>query len=123
MPMLLLLLLLKSAQPVFGPVTNCPVVVEVVDSAWAPVPRIEVTVRDERNRSTQAGTTDESGRVSFTVQSCPDARCRFTISAGRDSAFKTVTLKRLWFGEYHNSERHVQIRLADLKGPTMSTIR
>jgi hypothetical protein len=115
----LFLLLMKSAQPVFGPVRDCPVVVEVVDMSWALVAHTEVTVRDERTRATQTGTTDETGRVKFTVQSCPDSRCRFTIAAGRDSALKTVTLKRLWFGEHQNSERHVQIRLACPKCPTI----
>jgi len=122
MPMVLLLLLIVAAQPVFGPITNCPVVVEVVDMAWAPVPGIDVATRDERTRATQTKTTDESGRASFTVQSCADNRCRFTVSAGHGSAFKTVTLKRLWFGEHMNLDRHVQIRLTDLKGPTV-TIR
>jgi hypothetical protein len=119
MSIFLFLLLMKSAQPVFGPVTDCPLVVEVVDMSWSLLPGIEVTVRDERTRTTQSDTTNESGRVKFTVQSCPDTRCRFTISAGQDSGFKTVTLKRLWFGKHQNDERHVQIRLANLSGPTI----
>ena len=120
MPMLLFVLLWTSAQTVFGPVTDCPVIVNVVDMSWTTVPGIEVTILDERTRATQTKTTDESGRVSFSVQSCPDSRCRFTISAGRESGFKAVTLKRLWFGEHQNNERHVQIRLADLTGLTVS---
>ena len=117
-------MLMAGAQPIPGPITQCPVVVEVVDTAWAPLPGIDVAIRDERTRSTQTKTTDESGRASFTVQSCADSRCRFTVSAGHGSSFKTVTLKRLWFGEYqnHSYDRRVQIRLSDPKGPTV-TIR
>jgi len=122
MSVFLLLVLIVGAQPVHGPITNCPVVVEVVDIAWAPLPGIDVVILDDRTRSTQTKTTDESGRVGFTVQSCADTRCRFTVSAGRDSAFKTVTLKGLWFGEYQSLDRRVQIRLKDIKGPTI-TIR
>jgi hypothetical protein len=122
MPMVVSLFLLIGAQPIFGPITKCPVVVEVVDMAWAPVPGIDVVMLDDRTRLEQTKPTDESGRASFTVESCPDSRCRFTVSAGHGSAFKTVTLKRLWFGEYQNVDRRVQIRLKDINGPTM-TIR
>ena len=88
--------------------------------AWAPLPGIDVVMLDDRTRTTQAKPTDESGKASFTVQSCADTRCRFTVSAGHGSAFKTVTLKRLWFGEYQNLDRRVQIRLTDMKGPTVT---
>jgi len=98
------------------------VVVDVVDMAWAPVPGVDVMMLDDRTRSMQTKSTDETGKASFTVESCPDSRCRFTVSAGHGSAFKTVTLKHLWFGEHQNFDRRVQIRLKDMKGPTM-TIR
>jgi hypothetical protein len=120
--LVLFLLFNGGAQPILGQMTKCPVAVEVVDMAWAPVPGIDVRMVDERTRSTQTSTTNESGRADFVVQSSADGRCRFTISAGHGSAFKTVTLKHLWFGEYQNLDRHVQIRLSDLKGPTI-TIR
>ena len=119
MPMLVLLFLV-GAQPILGPITKCPVVVEVVDMAWAPLPGITVVMRDDRTRSKETKTTDESGNASFTVQSCADNRCRFTVSASHSSAFKTVTLERLWFGEYQNLDRRVQIRLTKMKGPTVT---
>ena len=117
---MLILLFLWVVQPVLGPVTDCPVVVEVVDPGWMLTAGVEVTVRDERTRTTQRATTDASGTVRFTVRSCADDRCRFTISAEL-TGFKTVTLKRLWFGKHEGNERHVQIRLADLKGPTVTS--
>ena len=120
MPMVVLLFLVVGAQPILGPITKCPVVVEVVDMAWAPLPGIDVVMLDDRTRTTQAKPTDETGRASFTVQSCADTRCRFTVSAGHGSAFKTVTLKRIWFGAYQNLDRRVQIRLTDMKGPTVT---
>ena len=48
----------------------------------------------------------------------------WSLGAGHGSAFKTVTRKRLWLGEYknHNYGRHVQIRLSDIKEPSV-TIR
>ena len=119
MPILLFLMMLKGTQPVVGPVTDCPVVVEVVDLAWTLMPGVDVTVRDERTQKTQTAATNASGTVRFSLQSCADDRCRFTISAAI-TGFKTVTLKRLWFGEHQGEQRHVQIRLADLKGPTES---
>jgi hypothetical protein len=94
--------------------------VEVVDVIWMPLQGIDVTVRDERNRSTEAKTTDENGHAKFVVQSCALDTCRFTISAGQHSGFNTVTLKRLWFGHYQNMDRHVQIRLPRMKGPTVT---
>jgi hypothetical protein len=80
--------------------------VEVVDMSWTRLPGIEVTVRDERTRSTHSKTTDATGTARFAVQSCADDSCRFTISAAHPG-FKTVTLKRLWFGEYQDKDRHV----------------
>jgi hypothetical protein len=117
---LLVFLLLASAQAIAGPITDCPVVVDVVDIAWAPVPGIEVTILDERTRLTQTKITDESGVVNFSVKSCPDDRCRFTVSAGRNSGFKTVTMKHLWFGEHQKIDRRVQIRLSRTKGATIT---
>jgi hypothetical protein len=119
MSLLLLFLLIETAQPL-GPVTECPVVVEVVDISWTPLPGIEVTVRDDRTRSTNSKFTGEQGTARFTVDSCADDSCRFTISAAHPG-FKTVTLKRLWFAEYQNHERHVQIRLSETTGPKVST--
>ena len=120
MPTVALLFLVVGGQPILGPITKCPVVVEVVDMAWAPLPGITVVMLDDRTRSKETKTTDESGKASFTVQSCADTRCRFTVAAGHSSAFKTVTLKRLWFGEYQNLDRRVQIRLTGMKGPTLT---
>jgi len=118
MPILLFLLMLNGTQPIVGPVTDCPVVVEVVDPVWALMPGVDVTVRDERTQRTQTAATNTSGTVQFTLQSCADDRCRFTISAAI-GGFKTVTMKRLWFGQHQAGQRHVQIRLADVKGRTM----
>jgi hypothetical protein len=111
-----------SMQPVLGPVTECPVVVELVDVSWSLLPFTQVSLRDERTGATQTAISDDNGRARFSVQSCADVRCRFTISAGgRDSGFKPVTLKRLWFGEHQGGDRHVQIRLKDMTGPAVTT--
>jgi hypothetical protein len=115
---LFVFLLLASAQAVAGPITDCPVLVDVVDAAWTPLPGIDVTILDERTGLKQTKITDESGTVKFSVKSCPDARCRFTVSGGRDSGFKAVKIKHLWFGEHQNQDRRVQIRLNRMKGPT-----
>ena len=56
MPILLFLLMLNGTQPIAGPVTDCPVVVEVVDPAWALMPGVDVTVRDERTQRTTRST-------------------------------------------------------------------
>ena len=79
-------------QRVLGPVTECPIIVELVDVSWSLLPYTEVRLRDERIGATQTARSDESGRARFSVQSCADVRCRFTISAGgKDSGLKTVT--------------------------------
>jgi hypothetical protein len=114
----LLVLILGTAQAP-GPVAACPVVVEVVDPSWTVLPGIQVTVRDERTRAAETKTTDRTGRVQFVVQSCSDDRCRFTVSAVHPG-FKTVTLRRLWFGESQGEDRHVQIRLDKVAGPKVT---
>jgi hypothetical protein len=81
----LILMLVDVAQPVLGPITACPVVVEVVDPAWAPLPGIKVTLRDERTKTEQVAQTTEDGTTRFVVQSCADHRCRFTMSAVGDA--------------------------------------
>lgn len=97
MLMLSLILMTATTQAIAGPITNCPVIVEVVDAAWDVMPGVDVTVRDERTQRKETRSTDNDGKVRFVIQSCPDDRCRFTISASWPS-FKSVTLKRLWFG-------------------------
>ena len=96
--MLILVLTLMTArtQDIAGPITDCPVIVEVVDVAWDVMPGVDVTVRDERTQRKETRSTDNDGKARFVVQSCPDDRCRFTISASWPG-FKSVTLKRLWF--------------------------
>ena len=50
--MLILVLTLMTArtQDIAGPITDCPVIVEVVDVAWDVMPGVDVTVRDERTQ-------------------------------------------------------------------------
>jgi|RhiMethySRZTD1v2_1073278.scaffolds.fasta_scaffold21731_9 hypothetical protein len=111
--MLILLLILATAraQAIAGPITDCPVMVEVVDVTWDVMPGVDVTVRDERTQRKETKHADNDGKARFVVQSCPDDRCRFTISASWPG-FKSVTLKRVGFGANQNDgDRHVQIRL------------
>ena len=111
MLMLLLILMTATTQDIAGPITDCPVIVEVVDVAWDVLPGVDVTVRDERTQRKETRSTDNDGKARFVVQSCPDDRCRFTVSASWPG-FKSVTLKRLWFAaNQHGGDRHVQIRL------------
>jgi hypothetical protein len=110
--MILILMLVATVQPIVAPIRPCPVVVDVVDPAWAPLPGITVTLRDERTRTQQVAVTDENGMTRFTVQSCADDRCRVSVSASH-AEFKAVTLKRLWFGDHQDLGRRVQIRLRE----------
>ena len=117
MHIILILTLMAAVQPIVAPIRPCPVVVDVVDPGWAPLPGITVTLRDERTRTEQTAVTDETGTTRFTVQTCADDRCRFTVSACH-AEFKSVTLKRLWFGDNHDLGRRVQIRLREFtRGP------
>ena len=81
MHIILILTLMAAVQPIVAPIRPCPVVVDVVDPGWAPLPGITVTLRDERTRTEQTAMTDETGATRFTVQTCADDRCRFTVSA------------------------------------------
>ena len=112
MHIILILTLMAAVQPIVAPIRPCTVVVDVVDPGWAPLPGITVTLRDERMRTEQTAMTDETGTTRFTVQTCADDRCRFTVSAWH-AEFKRVTLKRLWFGDNLDLVRRVQIRLRE----------
>ena len=48
---ILILTLMAAVQPIVAPIRPCPVVVDVVDPGWAPLPGITVTLRDERTRT------------------------------------------------------------------------
>jgi hypothetical protein len=116
--MLILVLILATAtsQDIAGPITNCPLIVEVVEVMWEVMPGVDVTVRDERTQRKETKHADNDGKARFVVQSCPDDRCRFTISASWPP-FKSATLKRLRFGSCQNYDgRHVQIRLEKFTG-------
>ncbi len=79
MSMLLILLMFNGSQPILGPITDCPLIVEVVDMSWSVIPGAEVIVRDERSRSTQTGITNSACRSSFPppeMDSLADCRAR-----------------------------------------------
>ncbi len=118
-PILALILQLTATQAVLGPLTPCSLLVDVVNLGWMPLPGVKVTVRDDRTRTNTIADTNEDGLARFTVTSCADGRCTFTISAEL-IPFKTVTLKRLWFGASENTIRRVQVRLSSVKGPKIT---
>jgi hypothetical protein len=91
MLILLLILATATAQDIVGPITDWPVIVEVVDVMCNVMPGVDVTVRDERTQHKETRSADNDGKARFVVQSCPDDRCRFTVTASWPG-FKSATL-------------------------------